>query len=96
MSNILKGYSHVLRTNLLEGQLVKSRSHKELAWHTLKKLQASTPAVLQFEQPIPFPGSPLHLIFRFRHRAHCSEAISICTLDPMDLKTDRNSNPSTG
>jgi hypothetical protein len=39
---------------------------------TRLKVQAvvSTPAARQAKQPLPFPGSPVHLILRFLHREH--------------------------
>lgn len=37
---------------------------------TRRKRQGSVPAFLQLLQGNPFPGSPLHRIFRFLHRMH--------------------------
>jgi hypothetical protein len=38
-----------------------------------RQLLASIPASLQIVHPLPFPGSPLHRIFLFRHRLQATE-----------------------
>lgn len=45
---------------------------------TRRNRQAPYPAFLQLEQPRPPPSSPLHLIFRFRHRSHLSSMSAGC------------------
>lgn len=55
---------------------------------TLQKLHSSTltPELLQAWQPVPSPGSPEHLIFLLRHRAHCSRLMSLA--EPLCERND--------
>ena len=74
--------SNTFRTyvSLPAGKAVSHNDCKDREYlsHALKKVHKSgpAPAFRQLEHPCPLPRSPLHLIFRFRHRRHFMGQIS--------------------